>query len=595
MKIKDILSPFSAWNNIVKNPVTVRDPFNERPGADRYRGFHKNDVDACIGCGTCEAICENKAIDMVPVEGIETTKGDSGLRPLVDYGRCCWCALCVDVCTTGSLTMSNEYTWVTDNPDDYRYIPGVDKKPWDNNEKGWTNPGYSLYNPEREQMEEIAVDGRTDNFIEIVKGYSKEQAEKEADRCVSCGICIASCPAHMDIPGYIKAIRDGNLEKGLELLYDTNPLPEICGRVCTHRCEEVCSIGIKGDALAIRWLKRYIADNVPFNEYKRILGLDTLPENKKHVAIIGAGPAGISAAYYLRTMGYRVTLFDAKEHPGGATMYGIPKYRLPMDILANEIGILEEMGVQFRFNTMVGKEVKFDEIHTAFDAVFMGIGLEKPYLIAIEGEDAEGSMQAIDFLRDVNENKEMKLGHHVVVIGGGNVAMDAARVSRRYGAEVTILYRRRIEDMPSDPEEIEGCEIENVHIIPQAIPTRLIKDEKGKLKAIEYLKAEMVDDPKGKRPRPVAIEGSETILEVSTVIGAIGQESNFDFLETEWLQKLHTSRGHVVTDLNMQTSIEGLFAGGDSVNSTADAISAIADGHKAAKGIDNYLMNKQTT
>ena len=592
MKIKDIITPFSAWSNIVKKPVTVKDPFTERPGADRYRGFHKNDVEACIGCGSCEAVCENQAIDLVPVEGIDTKKGDSGLRPLVDYGRCCWCALCVDICTTGSLTMSNEYTWVSDDPDDFRFIPGVDKKPWDDNEKGWTNPGYSLYNPERVGMEEIEPDERITSFIEIIKGYSKEQAEKEADRCVSCGICVASCPAHMDIPGYIKAIRDGDMEKGLQLLYDTNPLPEICGRVCTHRCEEVCSVGVKGDALAIRWLKRYIADNVPFEDYKRILGLDSLPENKKHIAIIGAGPSGISAAYYLRTLGYRVTIFEAKEHPGGATMYGIPKYRLPMEMMEQEIGLLEDMGVQFQFNTMVGGEVKFDELYTAYDAVFMGIGFEKPYLIAIEGEEGPGSMQAIDFLREINEGKKPELGDHVVVIGGGNVAMDAARVSRRLGAKVTVLYRRRIVDMPSDSEEIEGCEQEGIHIEPQAIPTRIIKDKNEKVTGIEYLKAKMVDDPKGHRPKPVPIEGSETILEVSTVIGAIGQEAYYEFLGTEWLEKLKIERGRVVTNENMQTSIKRLFAGGDSVNRTADAISAIADGHKAAKGIDTLLSEK---
>ncbi|MFB6342978.1 FAD-dependent oxidoreductase [Saccharicrinis sp. FJH62] len=591
MKIKDIITPFTAWSNIVKNPVTVRDPFTERPGADRYRGFHKNNVEVCIGCGSCEAICENRAIDLVPVEGIETKKGDSGLRPMVDYGRCCWCALCVDICTTGSLTMSNEYTWVADNPDEFRYIPGVEKKPWDDAEKGWTNPGYSLYNPERVVMEEVEPDSRTTSFIEIVKGYSKEQAEKEADRCVSCGICVASCPAHMDVPGYIKAIRDEKLEEGLKILYETNPLPEICGRVCTHRCEEVCSVGVKGDALAIRWLKRYIADHVPFDRYKKILGLDSLPEGKKHIAIIGAGPSGISAAYYLRTLGYRITVFEAKEHPGGATMYGIPKYRLPMDMLEREIGFLGDMGVQFQFNTTVGNEVTFDELYTAYDAVFMGVGLEKPYLIAIDGEDAAGSMQAIDFLRNVNENKETGLGAKAVVIGGGNVAMDAARVSRRLGAEVTILYRRRVQDMPSDPEEIEGCEQESVHIIPQAIPTRILKDEEGKVKAVEYLHAKMVDDPKGRRPRPVPIEGSETIVEVDTVIGAIGQEAYYDFLGVEWIEKLKTERGHIVTNSQMQTSIERLFAGGDSVNRTADAISAIADGHRAAKGIDAFLCN----
>lgn len=270
-------------------------------------------------------------------------------------------------------------------------------------------------------------------------------------------------------------------------------------------------------------------------------------------------------------------------------MYGIPKYRLPMDMLEREIGLLEEMGVVFQFNTMVGRDIKFDELYAAYDAVFMGIGFEKPYLIAIEGEEGPGSLQAIEFLREVNEGEKPELGKHVVVIGGGNVAMDAARVSRRLGAEVTVLYRRRVVDMPSDPEEIEGCEQEGIHIEAQAIPTRIIRDEQGKVKAIEYLRAEMQPNPRGGRPKPVPIEGSETILEVSTVIGAIGQEGYYDFLGTKWLERLKMERGRVVTDQNMQTSVARLYAGGDSVNRTADAISAIADGHQAAKGIDALL------
>jgi glutamate synthase (NADPH/NADH) small chain len=284
----------------------------EREGAPRYRGFHKNEIDKCIGCGTCEEICQNAAIDMVPVEGVETKDGDSGLRPRIDYGRCCWCALCVDICTTNSLSMSNEFKWISSDPDSFCFVPGAEGKPWDNKEGGYSKAdNYDLNNTTRVFMEELHPHERHDSFIEIVKGYSKEQAEKEADRCVQCGICIATCPAHMGIPKYIEAVREENYEEGLRILYETNPLPEICGRICTHKCESVCAMNHKGDPISIRWLKRYIADQIPRSEYKRILGTDSIEKNGMKVAIVGAGPAGLSAAHYLSLFGYQSTIYEA--------------------------------------------------------------------------------------------------------------------------------------------------------------------------------------------------------------------------------------------------------------------------------------------
>jgi glutamate synthase (NADPH/NADH) small chain len=590
MNLKDILSPFSAWKNLAKDPVTIKDPINERPGAPRYRGFHKNDIEKCIGCGTCEEICENEAIDLVEAAGIETKDGDSGLRPRVDYGRCCWCALCVDVCPTGSLTMSNEYIWVDEDPEVFRYTPGIEPKEWDQSEKGWTKPDYTLYEPERIDMKEMDPDERKESFLEIVRGYSREQAEKEADRCIQCGICVATCPAHMDIPGYIKSVREGNMKEGLQLLYDTNPLPEICGRVCTHRCESVCAVGHSGDPLAIRWLKRYIADAVPFEQYKEILGVTDIEENGKKVGIVGAGPAGLAAAYYLRIRGFEVTIYEAKSKGGGMTMYGIPKYRLPQNMLDSEIGFIEDLGVKINYETRVGEDISFEEIYDNFDAVFIGIGFHKPYTLAIEGEDLQGSKQAIEFLDKINQGEKVDIGKKTAIIGGGNVAMDAARVARRLGTDVTVLYRRRVQDMPADEEEIEGAYEEGVKIEPQTIPVKIIPDESGKVKEIQYLRAELIQQEEGKRPRPVPIEGSEETLEVDSVIGAIGQEANYTFLPEKFEQKIELKRGRMVVNNKNQTNVDKIFAGGDAVNRTADAISAIADGHRAADGIEKMLL-----
>jgi glutamate synthase (NADPH/NADH) small chain len=590
MNLKDILSPFSAWKNLAKDPVTIKDPINERPGAPRYRGFHKNDIEKCIGCGTCEEICENEAIDLVEAAGIETKDGDSGLRPRVDYGRCCWCALCVDVCPTGSLTMSNEYIWVDEDPEVFRYTPGIEPKEWDQSEKGWTKPDYTLYEPERIDMKEMDPDERKESFLEIVRGYSREQAEKEADRCIQCGICVATCPAHMDIPGYIKSVREGNMKEGLQLLYDTNPLPEICGRVCTHRCESVCAVGHSGDPLAIRWLKRYIADAVPFEQYKEILGVTDIEENGKKVGIVGAGPAGLAAAYYLRIRGFEVTIYEAKSKGGGMTMYGIPKYRLPQNMLDSEIGFIEDLGVKINYETRVGEDISFEEIYDNFDAVFIGIGFHKPYTLAIEGEDLQGSKQAIEFLDKINQGEKVDIGKKTAIIGGGNVAMDAARVARRLGTDVTVLYRRRVQDMPADEEEIEGAYEEGVKIEPQTIPVKIIPDESGKVKEIQYLRAELIQQEEGKRPRPVPIEGSEETLEVDSVIGAIGQEANYTFLPEKFEQEIELKRGRMVVNNKNQTNVDKIFAGGDAVNRTADAISAIADGHRAADGIEKMLL-----
>lgn len=591
MSLKDILMPLTVWRRTAEKPYTVIDPLNDRPGAPRYRGFHKNDMEACIGCGTCESVCQNAAIDMVPVEGIETTKEDSGLRPQIDYGRCCWCALCVDICTTSSLNMSNEYIWVDTDPEVFRFVPGADEKPWNDSELGYKREeGYTLLNPERVEMPELPSEERISSFIEMVQGYSAEQAKEEADRCVDCGLCVATCPAHMDIPGYIRSIRENDIPGGLALMYETNPFPASCGRVCTHRCEDVCSVGHTGDPVAIRWLKRYIADQAEQADYAA-LAKTAEADRSEHVAIIGAGPGGLSAAYYLRLLGYKVTVFESQPHGGGMLRYGIPEYRLPYDQLDKDIELIASLGVEIKYNSTVNHEFSFHKLHDEYDAVFFSTGLPDPYTLGIEGEEHPRVISGISILEDVTNGKTPDLRKNVAVVGGGNVAMDAARTARRLGCEVTVLYRRRLEDMPADEEEIIEAKEEGVKFITQAIPVRV--EDQGEKAAFVWGEAFMQDQGEGRRPKPVLQEDKIHTDIFDTIVPAIGQGTNLDFIPEDLSDKIGIVKYKPKVGLHGQTGEAKIFAGGDIANSTKDAISAIADGHRAAKGIDEYLRKEK--
>ncbi|HRX98407.1 MAG TPA: FAD-dependent oxidoreductase [Bacteroidales bacterium] len=594
MSLKDTLIPFRAWSNIFKDPVTLKNPMRE--GADRYRGFHKNDINTCIGCGSCEAICENEAIVMVPVEGIQTKSGDSGLRPMIDYGRCCWCGLCVDVCTTNSLSMSNEHTWVTTDPEDLKYIPGVDKKPWDDSQKGWQKPGpdYSFYGLQRVQMRELKPEERRDSFIEIIRGFSKEEAMKEADRCVECGICVATCPAHMGIPEYIKAVREDNIEDGLRIMYETNPLPEICGRICTHKCESVCSLGHRGEPLSIRWLKRYIADQVPVSKYADILKSDSVEKNNRKVAIIGSGPAGLSAAYYLGVMGYQITIFEKLPAAGGMMRYGIPEYRLPYDQIDKDINYILSLGVEIKYNVAVGRDIKLEDIEKEYDAVFAATGLHEGRSTRIPGTDHPSVYQSIDLLRKITLGEPIEVAEKIVVIGGGNVAMDITRSlirlqRQKYGKVHVIATSLETEDiMPADREEVVEAREEGAVIYPGWGP-REIKVEGNKIKGLKVVRCLSVFDDE-KRFNPKFDETDENFFEADMVVESIGQGANLSYIPATYLEKLDKDpRGRILVDkLTFQTRLPWLFMGGDTIEGP-DVIHGIANGHKAAKGIDKYL------
>ncbi len=588
MSLKDLISPFYVWQRAFEKPYTQKRPIEDRPGAPRYRGFHMNSEE-CIGCGTCESICQNHAIDMVPVEGLEQRAGDSGLRPRFDYGRCCWCALCVDICTTRSLHLSNHYAWVTEDPDAFHFTAGTDAMPWNQNSLGYRrDDDYHLLVHDRVEMQALSAEESVAGFDEVMRGYTEEEAVLEADRCVECGICVATCPAHMAIPDYIRTVRKGDYEAGLRLLYETNPFSSTCGRICTHRCETVCVMGYQGDPIAIRWLKRAIVDRVPQEKYREILG-DEVEENGKTVGVIGAGPGGMSAAYYLRRQGYAVTVYEAQARAGGMLRYGVPSYRLPDNQLDKDLEYIRSLGVEMRFNTQVGRDIPFTQLLDEHDALFLAVGLNQPSALRIAGEEHPRVLSGLRVLDDVASGKDPGVGKRVAVIGGGNVAMDAARVSRRLGAEVDVLYRRRIEDMPADPEEIRESQAEGCTLVPQAIPVEIRNASDSNQVTIVWGEAEMVADDKGGRPRPVLQEDRMHEETYDCIIAAIGQGGQIDFIPAEFRDRIEFKWNKFVPGDYQQTGLEKLFVGGDIANSRADAISAIEDGHHAARGIHRFL------
>jgi homotetrameric NADPH-dependent glutamate synthase len=404
--------------------------------------------------------------------------------------------------------------------------------------------------------------------------------------------CKAACPAHISVQGYVALISQGRFKEALELIRRNNPLPAICGRACPHPCESNCQRGEVDEPVAINDLKRVAAD------YEYQSGERELPQIKEKrnekVAIVGSGPAGLSAAYYLAVEGYSVTIFEALPVAGGMLTVGIPSYRLPRDIITYEIDYILDMGVELKLNTPIGETVSLNELHNqGYDTVFLAIGAHDGVDLHVDGEQLTGVYRAVDFLRQVNLGEQVSVGKKVAVIGGGNAAIDAVRTARRLGAEEAfIIYRRGEEEMPANKEEIAEAREEGIQFHFLTAPVRIVGDSSGCVQALELRRMELGEPDESGRRRPVPIEGSDYTMEIDTVISAIGQKVGSQIVARDIGLELNTNGTVKVDSITYQTNIPWLFCGGDAVSGPAIIIEAIAAGKEAAISIDRFLRGE---
>ena len=459
-------------------------------------------------------------------------------------------------------------------------------------------------NPKRTPAVERAPEIRNKDFEEVSLGYTTEEmAIEEASRCLNCKTkpCVQGCPVNIDIPDFIKAITDRDFRLAYEIISRNNALPAISGRVCPQevQCERHCVRGIKGEAVAIGRLERFVAD------YARKNGFDK-PEktnkNGKRVACVGSGPASLTAAAELSKKGYSVTAFEAFHTAGGVLVYGIPEFRLPKEIVSSEVEKLKILGAEIKTNMVIGKSLSIDELfEEGYDAVFIGTGAGLPRFMGIEGEALVGVYSANEYLTRINLCKAYLPEYDtpiikskaVAVVGGGNVAMDAARCAKRLGAEkVYIVYRRGEKEMPARLEEVHHAKEEGVEFLLLNNPKKVLGDENGRVKSLECVKMELTEPDDSGRCGVREVEGSEYELEVDTVVMSIGTSPNPLIRKTTPGLETNKRGCFVVNEETMETSREGVWAGGDAVTGAATVILAMGAGKKAAKAIDDYLKNK---
>ncbi len=452
--------------------------------------------------------------------------------------------------------------------------------------------------PVREQDAKV----RATNFEEVCLGYNLEEAMCEASRCIGCvnnAKCIQGCPVSINIPGFIKQVKEGNIEEAYKVISESSALPAVCGRVCPQesQCEGKCIRGIKGDPISIGKLERFVADWARENGIKPVGASE---KKGKKVAVIGSGPAGLTCAGDLAKMGYDVTIFEALHEAGGVLVYGIPEFRLPKEaVVAKEIENVKSLGVKIETNVVIGKATTIDELmeQEGFSAVFIGSGAGLPKFMGIPGENSNGVFSANEYLtrsnlmKAFNESSTTPImrGKKVAVVGGGNVAMDAARTALRLGAEVHIVYRRSEEELPARVEEVHHAKEEGIIFDLLTNPVEIVADEKGWVTGMKCIKMELGEPDESGRRRPVEVKDSEFVMELDTVIMSLGTSPNPLISSTTEGLEVNKWKCIIADEANGKTTKEGVYAGGDAVTGAATVILAMGAGKAAAKGIDEYL------
>ena len=454
--------------------------------------------------------------------------------------------------------------------------------------------------PVREQDPQI----RATNFDEVCLGYNKEEAMEEASRCLNCknAKCVQGCPVSINIPGFIHEVKEGNFEEAYKVISESSALPAICGRVCPQesQCEGKCIRGIKGEAVSIGKLERFVADWARENGIKPPA---PAAKNGHKIAVIGSGPSGLTCAGDLAKLGYDVTIFEALHEAGGVLVYGIPEFRLPkLDVVAKEVENVKALGVKIETNVIIGRSITIDELmeEEGFEAVFIGSGAGLPMFMGIPGETAKGVFSANEYLTRNNLMKAFRedydtpivRGKKVAVVGGGNVAMDAARTALRLGAEVHIVYRRSEAELPARAEEVHHAKEEGVIFDLLTNPTEILVNEEDAVAGMKCVRMELGEPDASGRRRPVAIPGSEFVLDVDTVIMSLGTSPNPLISSTTIGLDTNKRKCIIADEETGKTSKDGVYAGGDAVTGAATVILAMGAGKAAAKGIHEFLSNK---